>query len=341
MANDDITYNEISKENSDMLSFEVDSIDSIFGKKISKKTRVKESLINIFFTICGATALVFIILIFIFLFREGIKALIHIGILDFIFSNKADVITQELTRVFEWYPTSENARYSLVPLILGSLLTAIPATIISTIFGVATGIYLSEIANPKFKEFLKPAIELFAAIPTVVLGFFMLVVGATFFDNLFHPTTRLNAFIASIGLSFVIIPVIASLTEDALRTIPTEIRMASYGLGATKWQTISRVIIPAAASGVSASIILGFGRAIGETMIVLMASGNAANITFDIFKSVRTMTATIAAEMGEVPQGSDHYYALFFIGMVLFIITFILNLIVEVIINKMRKKNSF
>ncbi len=341
MANDDITYNEVSKENSDMLSFEVDSIDSIFGKKISKSTRIKESLINIFFTICGATALIFIILIFIFLFREGIKALIHIGILDFIFSNKADVITKELTRVFEWYPTSDNTRYSLVPLILGSLLTAIPATIISTIFGVATGIYLSEIANPKFKEFLKPAIELFAAIPTVVLGFFMLVVGATLFDNLFHPTTRLNAFIASIGLSFVIIPIVASLTEDALRSIPMEIRMASYGLGATKWQTISKVILPAASSGVSASIILGFGRAIGETMIVLMASGNAANITFDIFRSVRTMTATIAAEMGEVSQGSEHYYALFFIGMVLFIITFILNLIAEIIINKMRKKNSF
>src|SRR5690606_19385125 len=120
------------------------------------------------------------------------------------------------------------------------------------------------------------------------------------------------------GLSMVIIPIIASLTEDALRSIPMELRMASYGLGATKWQTISRVILPAAFSGVSASIILGFGRAIGETMIVLMASGNASNITANIFMSVRTMTATIAAEMGEVSQGSDHYYALFFIGIILF-----------------------
>ncbi|HEX3074014.1 MAG TPA: phosphate ABC transporter permease subunit PstC, partial [Ignavibacteriales bacterium] len=231
--------------------------------------------------------------------------------------------------------------YSLIPLILGTLITAIPATIISTIFGIAVGIYLSEIAKDKSKEFLKPAIELFAGIPTVVLGFFMLAVGATFFQDLFNPPNRLNAFIGSIGLSFVIIPVIASLTEDALRSIPNELRMASYGLGATKWQTISRVIAPAAISGISASIILGFGRAIGETMIVLMATGNAANITADVFRSVRTMTATIAAEMGEVSHQSDHYYALFFLGVALFTITFILNLIAEVIINKMRKKIKF
>ena len=184
-------------------------------------------------------------------------------------------------------------------------------------------------------------IELFAGIPTVVLGFIMLVVGASFFNDLLNPANRLNAFVASIGLSFVIIPIIASLTEDALHSIPNDLRMASYGLGATKWQTISKVILPAAFSGVSASIILGFGRAIGETMIVLMCAGNAANLTTNIFLSVRTMTATIAAEMGEVSQGSDHYYALFFIGIVLFTITFFLNLIAEIIINKMRKKNTF
>ena len=243
--------------------------------------------------------------------------------------------------VFQWYPTSKEPRYSLIPLILGTLLTAFPATILSTIFGVAAGIYLSEVANPKWKEFLKPMIELFAGIPTVVLGFIMLVIGASFFNDLLNPDNRLNAFVAAIGLSFVIIPIIASLTEDALHSIPNDLRMASYGLGATKWQTISRVILPAAFSGVSASVILGFGRAIGETMIVLMAAGNAANITSNIFLSVRTMTATIAAEMGEVSQGSDHYFSLFFIGIVLFTITFFLNLIAEIIINKMRKKNTF
>jgi len=311
--------------------------DSRYGKKIKKFTRVKESLIKLFFTISGVMALVFIVLIFIFLFKEGFKSLQHIGLLDFIYSTRAN----GNKTVFEWYPTSDDPRYSLIPLIIGTLLTSIPATIISTIFGVAAGIYLSEVANPKWKEFLKPMIELFAGIPTVVLGFIMLVIGATFFNDLLHPENRLNAFVAAIGLSFVIIPVIASLTEDALHSIPNDLRMASYGLGATKWQTISRVILPAAFSGVSASIILGFGRAIGETMIVLMAAGNAANITSNIFLSVRTMTATIAAEMGEVSQGSDHYYSLFFIGIVLFTITFILNLIAEIIINKMRKKNTF
>ncbi|MFZ2323005.1 MAG: phosphate ABC transporter permease subunit PstC [Ignavibacteriaceae bacterium] len=314
--------------------------ESRYGKKIKKFTRTKESLIKLFFTINGVMALVFIILIFIFLFKEGFKALDHIGLLDFLYTTRtaSDGSTET---VYQWYPTSTEPRYSLIPLILGTLLTAIPATIFSTIFGVAAGIYLSEVANPKWKEFLKPLIELFAGIPTVVLGFVMLVFGASFFNDLLHPDNRLNAFIAALGLSFVIIPIIASLTEDALHSIPNDLRMASYGLGATKWQTISKVILPAAFSGVSASVILGFGRAIGETMIVLMAAGNAANITTNLFLSVRTMTATIAAEMGEVSQGSDHYYSLFFIGIVLFTITFILNLIAEIIINKMRKKNNY
>lgn len=320
--------------------FETLPENSTLGKKITRFSRYKESIIKLFFTLNGLTALIFIILIFIFLFKEGIKAFGHIGLLDFIYTDRLD-INNVVQRVYEWYPTSELARYSLIPLLGGTLLTAIPATIISTIFGVAAGIYLSEIANPKFREFLKPAIELFAAIPTVVIGFIMLAIGATFFHELLHPSNRLNAFVASMGLSIVIIPVIASLTEDALRSIPVDLRMASYGMGATKWQTISRVILPAAFSGVSASIILGFGRAVGETMIVLMASGNASNMTFNLFKSVRTMTATIAAEMGEVSQGSDHYYALFFIGIVLFVITFVLNLLAEIIIFKMRKKNTF
>ena len=317
-----------------------DIIDSIYGKKISLSVRVKEKIIEYFFALNGAVALVFIILIFIFLFKEGIHALDNIGLLDFIYFDQVQ-IDDSIKRLYEWYPTSSEERYSLIPLIVGTLLTAIPATIISTFFGVAAGVYLSEIAKPKAREFLKPLIELFASIPTVVLGFLMLAVGASFFDELLAPTNRLNAFIAALGLSFVIIPIIASMTEDALRSIPNDLRMASYGLGATKWQTIRRVILPAGFSGVSASIILGFGRAIGETMIVLMAAGNATNITTDLFLSVRTMTATIAAEMGEVSQGSDHYYALFFIGIILFTITFVLNLIAEIIINKMRNKNVF
>lgn len=334
---------ELNKENSVITvdeKLQAEVYVSPFSKCIKKSTKIKENIIEYFFAINGAAALIFIILIFIFLFKEGFRAFEHIGLADFIYHNRL-LDGNIIQKVFEWYPTSEEPRYSLVPLILGTLLTAIPATLISTFFGVGAGIYLAEIANPKAKEILKPIIELFAGIPTVVLGFIMLVVGASFFNDLLNPANRLNAFIAAIGLSFVVIPIIASLTEDALHSIPDDLRMASYGIGATKWQTISRVILPAAFSGVSASILLGFGRAIGETMIVLMAAGNAANITTNIFHSVRTMTATIAAEMGEVSQGSDHYYSLFFIGIVLFSITFILNLIAEIIISKMRKKNTF
>lgn len=322
------------------LEFETASESSPYAKKIAKRTRFKEALIKSFFALNGMAALIFIFLIFVFLFKEGINAFNHISLSDFIYGSRANESDVSKT-VYEWYPTSDNPRYSLLPLLLGTLLTSIPATLISTLLGVAAGIYLSEIAHPRFREFLKPVLELFAAIPTVVLGFIMLVLGASFFQDIFNPVNRLNAFVASLGLTLVIIPVIASLTEDALRSIPMDLRMASYGLGATKWQTVSRVILPAAFSGVSASILLGFGRAIGETMIVLMASGNAANFTMELFRSARTMTATIAAEMGEVSQGSDHYYALFFIGIVLFVITFILNLAAEMIISKMRKKNTF
>jgi phosphate transport system permease protein len=211
----------------DSIVFETLPSDSSFGKKTTRFSRYKESLIKLFFTLNGLTALIFIILIFIFLFKEGIKAFSHIGLLDFIYTDRLD-INNVVQRVYEWYPTSELARYSLVPLLGGTLLTAIPATIISTIFGVAAGIYLSEIAHPRFREFLKPAIELFAAIPTVVIGFIMLAIGATFFQELLHPSNRLNAFVASMGLSIVIIPIIASLTEDALRSIPVIKTYFSY-----------------------------------------------------------------------------------------------------------------
>ncbi len=325
-----INYNRVD-ENS------IDESRLLPGKKLNNSSRVKEKLIKAFFTISAFTTLTFFIFIFLFLLKEGMKAFWDIGITDFLYSVNGNL--NALSRkVFEWYPTSENARYSLLPLLLGSLMTAIPATIISSFFGIGAGIYLAEIANSKTREFLKPVIELFAAIPTVVLGFIMLAVGATFFNDIFMPANRLNAFVSAFALSLVVIPVIASLTEDAIRSIPLDLRMASYGLGATKYQTVMKVILPAAFSGISASVLLGFGRAIGETMIVLMVSGNAANFSGDFFSSVRTLTATIAAEMGEVSRGSGHYYALFLIGIVLFVITFVLNLSAELIINKMRKK---
>ncbi len=314
----------------------IDNNISPYSKSIPRRKVFTEKAIKIFLGFNGFAALLFILLIFLFILNEGYKAFEHIKFTDFIYFEKTS--GEESNYVYQWYPTSEQPKYSLLPLIAGSLLTSLPAVIISSILGISVGIYLSEIAGSKVRELLKPILELFAGLPTVVVGFFMLVVGATFFQELINPPNLLNAFLASLGLSFIIIPIIASLTDDAMRAVPLETRMASYALGATKWQTITKVILPAALSGVSAGIILGFGRAIGETMIVLMASGNAAELTFNIFKSVRTMTATIAAEMGEVAHESDHYYALFLIGVVLFILTFLLNIIADLIIAKMKKR---
>ena len=200
------------------------------------------------------------------------------------------------------------------------------------------GIYLAEIAGVRVREVVKPFIELLAGIPTVVLGFFFLVVVASVLQGVLGTRFRLNAFVGALGVSLVIVPVIASMTEDALRAVPNELREAAYGLGATRWQTISRTVLPAAVSGVTAAVILGFGRALGETMIVLMATGNGAVVTGNVFSTVRTMTATIAAELGEVVYGSAHYYALFLIGTILFTFTFVFNLIAEIVVHRMRKK---
>ncbi|MBZ0181912.1 MAG: phosphate ABC transporter permease subunit PstC [Melioribacteraceae bacterium] len=307
-----------------------------YSKKLSSKFLLKEKLIKYFFALNGFVAVLFILLIFGFLINTGFEGFNHINLSDYFFSkSNINGISQYN---FEWYPTSENSRFSIIPLLAGTLLTAIPAVLISTLIGIIIGIYLAEAASPRTRELLKPIIEIFAGVPTVVIGFFMLVVGATILNDLFFPVNRLNAFLASLGLSFIVIPIIASLTEDSISAVPRELRMASYALGANRWQTIIKVVLPASVRGISAAVILGFGRAIGETMIVLMASGNAAVITVDVFRSVRSMTATIAAELGEVSQSSPHYFALFFIGLFLFSLTFILNLIAEIFLSKMRKK---
>lgn len=307
-------------ENKENIQFETETGESSFSSLLRSRSQWKEKLIRWFFAAHGLLVVLAIVMIALFLFREVIIAFIEIGPDAFFFSAAED---GSLTSA--WNPSGSDPGFSLLPLLTGTFLTALPALFISTIFGIAIGIYISEILRPGIRTALKPVIEVFAGIPTVVIGFFMLSVGATFFDGLFSPVNRLNAFVAAVGLSVVVVPVIASLTEEALQAIPRSTREAAYSLGATRWQTIRRVLLPAAANGVSTGILLGFSRAIGETMIVLMASGNAANITAELFRSVRTMTAAIAAEMGEVSQGSLHYYSLFVVGFVLFLITFLLN----------------
>ncbi|MCE9626060.1 MAG: phosphate ABC transporter permease subunit PstC [Deltaproteobacteria bacterium] len=301
------------------------------------RQRFREGAIHVFLAVNGYLAIVLIGLIFLFLFKEGFHALQTIKPMQWIGNKTLDFDGREVFS-FVWQPLSNTPKYSLLPLLSGSFLVALPATFFSTLIGIGCGVYLAELASQRTREILKPIVELLAGIPTVVIGFLALSVLATLVQNFFHTHFRLNAFVGALGVSLVIIPVIASMTEDALRAVPNELREASYGLGATRWETLSKVILPAGVSGISASILLGMGRALGETMIVLMATGNAALFTGNIFSSVRTMTATIASELGSSAQGSEIYYALFFVGSVLFTITFFINLISEVVVERMRRR---
>lgn len=299
--------------------------------------RVQETLIHAFLAMNGYISIVLIGLIFFFLFKEGLQAFHTIKPFQFLGNPAVDAEGREIFR-FVWQPVGDYPKYSLLPLIAGSFLVALPATLIATVVGMGCGIYLAELASPRTRDILKPIVELLAGIPTVVIGFLALSLFATFIQDAFHTTFRLNALVGAVGVSLVIIPVIASMTDDALRAVPLDLREASYGLGATRWETLSRVIVPAGISGITASVLLGMGRALGETMIVLMATGNAAVFTANIFSSVRTMTATIAAELGAVAQGSEQYYALFFVGAVLFTLTFFINFVAEIIIHRMRQR---
>ncbi|MDD2613935.1 MAG: phosphate ABC transporter permease subunit PstC [Methanosarcina sp.] len=267
-------------------------------------------------------------LICLFLFREGILLFKETSLLDF------------LTGRF-WYPTSVNKQFGLLPLFLGSLLVTVGAILFSVPLGIASAIYISEIAHPKVADLLKPFIEILAGIPSVVFGFFGLVVLVPFMQNTFNLPTGQTALTGSIMLGIMALPTIVTISEDAISSVPSTLKQGSLALGATRWQTIYKVIIPAALSGISAAVMLGVGRAIGETMTLMMVTGNAAIIPSfpgGFLDPVRTMTATIALEMGEVPQGSDHFYALFAVGSVLFIITFLINLIADSIKKKYRFK---
>ena len=269
-----------------------------------------------FLLLNGAVAIILIGLIFTFLFREAFRALHHIPLSSFWGAAETDWDGNP-TYVRMWQPNGGTPKYSILPLLCGSFLVAVPAVLIAGVIGLATGVYLAEIASVRMRELIKPVIELLAGIPTIVIGFFCLATLATFLQKVLHTEFRLNAIVGAIGVSLVIIPVIASLVDDALRGVPKYLREAAYGLGATRWETITRVVIPAGVSGVTAALILGMGRALGETMIVLLATGNAAQVTLNPFVSVRTMTATIAAELGSVPEGGDWYGALFLVGSVL------------------------
>jgi phosphate transport system permease protein len=228
-----------------------------------------------------------------------------------------------------------------LPLFFGSLLVTAGAILFAVPLGIASAIYISEIAHPKVADFLKPFIEILAGIPSVVFGFFGLVILVPFVRTTFNLPTGQTALTGSIMLGIMALPTIITISEDAISSVPSSIKQGSLALGATRWQTIYKVIIPAALSGISAAVMLGMGRAIGETMTVMMVTGNTAIIPSfpgGILDPVRTMTATIALEMGEVPQGSAHFHALFAVGSVLFIITFLINLLADSIKKRYRFK---
>jgi phosphate transport system permease protein len=284
--------------------------------------RVIEALIYL----CGFSAIIFVFGIFFFVFREGAPFLAKLKVGEFLFST-------------EWFPTSQTqAKYGVGALIVGTLSVTALAMVIAVPFGLGAAIFISEFCKGKVKETLKVVIELLAAIPSVVWGFIGLTVISPIIINVFHVPIGVNMFNGALLLALMSVPIIVSIAEDALKAVPDTYREASLALGATKWQIVYRVLLPAAKNGLLAAVLLGVGRAIGETMTVLMATGHSVRIPHSIFDPIRTLTATIAAELGETSKGSDHYQVLFLIGILLFSITFVVNLSADLIVKGIKKK---
>jgi phosphate transport system permease protein len=287
-----------------------------------RSRRWKEKLIEKFFLLNGVLAILILGGIFALLFFKAYPAFQELGVIEFFGSTV-------------WNPTSfSKVQYGILSLINSSLMVTLGALLIAIPLGVACAAFLSDIASPRMKEILKPAIEILAAIPSVVVGFLGIVLVNPLISAIFGVSHGLNALNGSILLAIMSLPTIISLSEDALRAVPRSYKEASLALGASRWQTLVRVSVPAALSGIIASIMLGMGRAIGETMTVLMATGNAPALTFNFLEAIQTMTATIAIELGEVPYNTTHYYALFVIGLVLFAMTFLVNLVSDLILQK-------
>jgi phosphate transport system permease protein len=237
-----------------------------------------------------------------------------------------------------WQPVSTDPRYNIIPLFAGTLKVTLVSLVIAFPLSILGAIFVAEVAGPKTREVVKPAVELLAGIPSVVVGFVALVILSTWVQQAFGTEHRLNALVAGLGLSFAVCPVVFSVSEDALRAVPHSYREAAMALGATRAQSLVRIVLPAAMPGIAAGGVLGFGRAIGETMIVLLASGNAALLDAHVGRSTRTVTATIAQELGEVVGGSTHYHVLFALGFLLFLSTLAINLVGERIVARMRRK---
>lgn len=286
---------------------------------------IKEKIYQGLFTLLAFSSLAFLIGITLILFTEGMPIFKEVGFFGFILGN-------------DWYPTYDPPDFGILPLILASFWVTFGALLVCVPLGVGTAVFLNELAGQKQRAILKPLIEILAAIPSIVFGLFGMAIVAPFLQNLLGIPTGLCAFTASLMLGIMALPTVASLAEDALSFVPKSFREASLAVGANRWQTVVKVVIPAAGSGISTAIILGMSRAVGETMTVLMVAGGAAVIPGSFFDPVRPMTAAIAAEMGEAVMGSAHYHALFAIGLILFLVTFVFNVMAEVISRRYRLK---
>jgi phosphate transport system permease protein len=290
---------------------------------MAKYRKSFEAVIQFLIRVCGYSAVLFVAAIFIFLLQAGLPALFN--------ASPAALIGPR------WYPI--ESMYSLLPLMFGSFVVTIGAAFISIPFGIATAVFIAEVAPRWMREVLKPFVEILAGLPSVVLGFLGFLVLAPMIRTTLNLPTGLTALTGSILLAAMALPTIVSVAEDALDSVPKSYRDGALALGATKWQTIWRVTLPAARSGVLTAVMLGLGRAIGETMAVMMVTGNAPQIRWDgLFFPVRTMTATIAAEMGEVASGSTHYQVLFLIAIILFLISFLVNIIASSMLFRAKKR---
>lgn len=289
-------------------------------------TRLKEYAIHAFFFTNGIFVVFILAGIFLFLLYTAIPAFREINLAEF-FTSK------------NWNPTSPvKEEYGILSMVVSTLMVTLGALAIAVPLGLSVASYLSDVAHWKVREIVKPIVEILAGIPSVVVGFLGIVLFGPLIAKIFGRSNGLNALNGSVLLAIMALPTIVSISEDSLNAVPRAYSEASLALGASRWQTLIRVKVPAALSGIIAAVMLGMGRAIGETMTVLMATGNAPAFPKSFLSSIRTLTATIAIELGEVPYFTTHYYALFAIGLVLFIITFIVNLISDIILHKYQER---
>ncbi len=289
-----------------------------------KDRQKREGAIRTIFFCVALASIASLAMIVLFLFTEGLPIFSKVSIKDFVFGQY-------------WYPTDDPPDFGIFPLIVGSLAVTVLSSVISIPLGVMTALYLAEVASARLRELVKPIVELLATLPSVVIGFFGMVVVTPLLQDVFDIPTGLNLFNASLMLAFMSIPTICSISEDAIFSVPKELKDASLALGATHWETIWRVTIPASISGISTAVILGMSRAIGETMVVLMVAGGAAMVPSSIFDPVRPMPASIAAEMAEAPFRGDHYYALFATAIVLFGFTLLFNVVADHIAHRYKQ----